>query len=143
MAGSMCWVESPAGVPKSSVCTTSCETNGKCYLREDNASDRTNREGSDFLLPTDHDGRVIDFHALRHTCGAWAASGGASPKAIQTLMRHSSIKLTLDTYGHLLPDEAAGQSNGCPTWDRARCARQAPQVTPPLAVTCGRAKHQQ
>jgi len=54
----------------------------------------------------DHDGRIIDFHALRHTCGAWAATGGASPKAIQTLMRHSSIMLTLDTYGHLLPDEA-------------------------------------
>jgi integrase len=73
----------------------------------DNAGERIRREGSDFLRATDHDGRYIDFHSLRHTCGTWAAEGGASPKAIQTLMRHSSITLTLDTYGHLLPDEAA------------------------------------
>ena len=71
------------------------------------AEERIKREGSDFLRAEDHDGRVLDFHALRHTCGAWAAIGGASPKAIQTLMRHSKITLTLDTYGHLLPDEAA------------------------------------
>lgn len=73
----------------------------------DDAGERIRREGSDFLAAEDHDGRVLDFHALRHTCGAWAAMGGASPKAVQTLMRHSTITLTLDTYGHLLPDEAA------------------------------------
>ena len=55
----------------------------------------------------DASGRVADFHSLRHTTGAWATIVGASPKAIQTLMRHSTITLTLDTYGHLLPDEAA------------------------------------
>lgn len=66
------------------------------------------REQSDFLKPTNNAGQVLDFHALRHTCGAWASMTGASPKAVQTLMRHSSIMLTLDTYGHLMPDEAAG-----------------------------------
>ena len=71
------------------------------------AAERIRREGSDFLRAEDHDGRIFDFHALRHTCGSWAAIGGASPKAIQILMRHSTITLTLDTYGHLLPDEAA------------------------------------
>ena len=71
------------------------------------ATERVRREGTAFLSAEDHDGRVFDFHALRHTSGAWAAMGGASPKAIQTLMRHSTITLTLDTYGHLLPDEAA------------------------------------
>jgi integrase len=71
------------------------------------ARDRIDREASDFLRAQDHDGRVLDFHALRHTCGAWAAMAGASHKALQTLMRHSTIKLTLDTYGHLLPDEVA------------------------------------
>lgn len=73
----------------------------------DRSEERIAREGSDFLASEDHDGRVLDFHALRHTTGAWAAMGGASPKAIQTLMRHATITLTLDTYGHLLPDEAA------------------------------------
>jgi hypothetical protein len=74
----------------------------------DDADERCRRLQSDFLAAKNHDGQVLDFHALRHTCGAWAAQGGASPKAIQTLMRHSSITLTLDTYGHMLPDEAAG-----------------------------------
>ncbi len=65
------------------------------------------REQSDFLADTNHAGQVLDFHALRHTCGTWLALSGAQPKAIQTVMRHSVITLTLDTYGHLLPDQEA------------------------------------
>ena len=54
-------------------------------------------ERSDFLLPVDHEGRQFDFHALRHTCGAWLAMAGENPKTIQTIMRHSTITLTMDT----------------------------------------------
>lgn len=50
-------------------------------------------------------GHVLDFHALRHTTGAWLSIAGVNPKVIQTVMRHSSITLTLDTYGHLLPGD--------------------------------------
>jgi len=56
-----------------------------------------------FLSTTNALGHVMDFHALRHTCGAWLAIRGVNPKVIQAVMRHSSIALTLDTYGHLLP----------------------------------------
>jgi hypothetical protein len=45
--------------------------------------------------------------ALHHTCGAWAALGGAHPTAVQTLMRHSTITLTMDAYGHLFPGQDA------------------------------------
>jgi integrase len=65
------------------------------------------RQENDFLLARNHSGEVLDFHALRHTCGAWAALGGAHPKAVQTLMRHSTITLTMDTYGHLFPGQDA------------------------------------
>lgn len=65
------------------------------------------RQESDFLLARNHSEEVLDFHALRHTCGAWAALGGAHPKAVQTLMRHSTITLTMDTYGHLFPGQDA------------------------------------
>lgn len=58
-----------------------------------------------FLKSTNEAGHVLDFHALRHTTGAWLSISGISPKAIQTVMRHSSITLTLDTYGHLLPGD--------------------------------------
>jgi integrase len=67
----------------------------------------TKAKGKDpwFLLPTNQAGHILDFHALRHTTGAWLSISGVSPKVIQTVMRHSSITLTLDTYGHLLPGD--------------------------------------
>ena len=71
------------------------------------ADEYQRREQSDFLSEVNHDGQALDFHALRHTCGAWAAMAGASPKAVQALMRHSTITLTMDTYGHLFPGQEA------------------------------------
>jgi len=65
------------------------------------------REQSDFLVVTNHDGQMLDFHSLRHTCGAWLAMAGVHPKAVQTVMRHGSIGLTMDTYGHLFPGQEA------------------------------------
>jgi hypothetical protein len=64
-------------------------------------------EASDFLLLTNHEGECLDFHSLRHTCGAWHALAGEHPKVVQTIMRHSQITLTMDTYGHLFPGQAA------------------------------------
>src|SRR5262249_3906427 len=61
------------------------------------------REQSDFLTDTNHAGQVLDFHALRHTCGAWLVLGGASLNVVQSVMRHSTITLTIDTYGHMMP----------------------------------------
>lgn len=61
------------------------------------------RMKSDFLLPVNHSKQSIDFHSLRHTCGAWLAMAGVHLKTIQVIMRHSTITLTLDTYGHLMP----------------------------------------
>lgn len=48
--------------------------------------------------------RVIRFHDLRHTYAALQIAAGASPKYLQAQMGHSSIKVTLDLYGHLMPD---------------------------------------
>ena len=47
--------------------------------------------------------------------GCWM--GGVSPKAIQTLMRHSKIDMTLGQYGHLLPDEVVETVARMPTTD--------------------------
>lgn len=63
----------------------------------------SNRIHQGFLQPINPQGHHLDFHSLRHTCGAWLAIAGTNPKVIQSVMRHSSIALTLDTYGHLLP----------------------------------------
>ncbi|MBI2168939.1 MAG: site-specific integrase [Actinobacteria bacterium] len=42
-------------------------------------------------------------HELRHTCAALLIAEGADPKAIQAQLRHSSIQVTFDVYGHLFP----------------------------------------
>lgn len=73
----------------------------------ENHEERERREASDFLAEKNLRGEVLDFHSLRHTCGAWLALQGANPKLVQTVMRHSTITLTLDTYGHLFPGQQA------------------------------------
>jgi integrase len=79
-------------------------------------SDKTDGDAeSDFLLSTNHSGESFDFHSLRHTCGAWLAIQGVHPKTIQSVMRHKSITLTMDVYGHLFPGaepEAVGKLAG-------------------------------
>ena len=48
------------------------------------------------------------FHDLRHTCAAMLIQQRAHPRAIMERLGYLSIKVTLDTYGHLFPalDEA-------------------------------------
>lgn len=46
----------------------------------------------------------LRFHDLRHTYAALMVFAGAHPKYLQTQMGHSSIRVTLDTYGHIYPD---------------------------------------
>jgi integrase len=54
-------------------------------------------------------GEPMRFHDLRHTHAAMLIAQGEHPKVIQNRLGHSSIKVTLDTYGHLFEglDEAA------------------------------------
>ena len=46
---------------------------------------------------------ALRFHDLRHTCAAMLIAQGAHPKEIQERLGHSTIRLTFDRYGHLLP----------------------------------------
>ncbi len=45
----------------------------------------------------------IRFHHLRHTYASLLIANGEHPKRIQALMGHSSINVTMDVYGHLMP----------------------------------------
>jgi integrase len=69
--------------------------------------EREQRQRGDFLNAVDHSDLRLDFHALRHTCGAWLSKAGVHIKIVQTVMRHSNISLTMDIYGHLFPGEVA------------------------------------
>lgn len=44
------------------------------------------------------------FHDLRHTCAALLVAQGAHPLAVMQRLGHSSITVTMNTYGHLFPE---------------------------------------
>jgi len=44
------------------------------------------------------------FHDLRHTCAALLIAQGAHPLAVMQRLGHSSITVTMNTYGHLFPE---------------------------------------
>jgi integrase len=52
----------------------------------------------------------VGLHEARHTCASVMIAAGVNIKALSEFLGHSSITVTLDRYGHLLPgsiDEAA------------------------------------
>jgi integrase len=46
----------------------------------------------------------IRFHDLRHSKASHLLGNGASVLDVQGLLGHSSAKMTLDVYGHLMPN---------------------------------------
>jgi len=67
----------------------------------------------------DDAGRVVDFHALRHTFISNLAAGGVHPKTAQTLARHSTIALTMDRYSHTFHGEQVEALNVLPDLSHA------------------------
>lgn len=53
----------------------------------------------------------IRLHSLRHTHATLMLQAGVHPKVVSERLDHSSIRITLDTYSHVLPglQEAAAQ----------------------------------
>jgi integrase len=50
------------------------------------------------------------LHALRHFYASWLLSQGEPLTVVQRRMGHSTIALTADRYGHLLPPDAEGRA---------------------------------
>jgi integrase len=48
--------------------------------------------------------RHVSFHSLRHSNVSLRIQSGQNLKYIQTQVGHSSINMTMDTYGHLFND---------------------------------------
>jgi integrase len=46
----------------------------------------------------------IRFHDLRHTCATLLLSNDVNAKVVSEMLGHSSIRITLDIYSHLMPD---------------------------------------
>lgn len=54
----------------------------------------------------------LRFHDLRHTAASLLIAQNVHPKVIQARLGHSSIGVTLDRYGHLLPNLDAEVADG-------------------------------
>jgi integrase len=44
------------------------------------------------------------FHCLRHTFASHALKAGIRPELVQKWLGHSTLTMTLNTYGHFIPD---------------------------------------
>ena len=46
----------------------------------------------------------LRLHDLRHACATFLLAQGVEPRTVMEILGHSTIRLTMDTYGHVLPD---------------------------------------
>jgi integrase len=61
------------------------------------------------------DSRRFGFHNLRHSLASFLIRIKTDPKTVQTLLRHSDVRLTLQFYSHAISDDrmaAAGAMLG-------------------------------
>lgn len=53
----------------------------------------------------------VTFHGLRHSAATLLLSMGVPPKVVQEILGHSSILMTMDLYGHVLPHQQLDAAN--------------------------------
>jgi integrase len=65
-----------------------------------------------FSSRRDEEGRLVDddprrfgFHNLRHSLASFLIRIKTDPKTVQTLLRHSDVKLTLQFYSHAVSED--------------------------------------
>jgi integrase len=46
----------------------------------------------------------LRFHDLRHACATFLLAHGVDPRTVMDVLGHSTIRLTMDTYSHVLPE---------------------------------------
>lgn len=73
------------------------------WIAEAKGAERKRREASAFLAPTDENGHVADFHAIRAAMVSGLVESGANVRVCQQLARHSTPALTIGVYTKLRP----------------------------------------
>jgi integrase len=74
---------------------------------------------------------TVRFYDLRHTAASLLIREGASVKAVQRQLGHATASITLDTYGHLFPDELDALATRLENLhDRALEARRTAELWP-------------
>lgn len=75
---------------------------GEPMLRENLTTRHFNKIVKDAKVPR------IRFYDLRHTMATLLLTAGVHPKVVQERLGHSTSKLTLDTYSHVIPSMQQG-----------------------------------
>ena len=81
------------------------------------------------IVYRDDAGRVVDFHALRHTFINNLVRGGVQPKVAQTLARHSTITLTMDRYSHTNRGQLTDALSALPDLSLEPCEKEVALAT--------------
>ena len=55
----------------------------------------------------------VTMHSFRHTFATNCIANGMTPKVLQKIMGHASIKMTMDLYCHVLPETMALEMTKC------------------------------
>jgi integrase len=74
----------------------------------------------------------LRFHDLRHTYAALLIAQGAHPRAMMERLGHSSVTVTINTYGHLMPGLQEQLTEGLDAVYRG--VRKAPSEEPAAAL---------
>jgi integrase len=53
----------------------------------------------------------LRFHDLRHACATFLLANGVDPRTVMDVLGHSTIRLTMDTYGHALPERMSNAAS--------------------------------
>jgi integrase len=77
-----------------------------------NPSNLYNREYKPLLKRAGLEDEGFTFHSLRHTFASALCNKRVYPKVIQSLLGHSSITQTMDTYSHLMEGLGSGALDG-------------------------------
>jgi integrase len=77
---------------------------------------------------------TLVFHELRHTAASLSIAAGAHPLTIKERLGHSSISVTMDRYGHLLPAQDEALAEALDAGLRAALEQHAKDEAPVLKV---------
>jgi len=64
----------------------------------------------------------LTLHDCRHTFASLAIAAGVNAKALSTYLGHSTVAITLDRYGHLMPGNEAEAAGLLDAYLRDSCA---------------------
>jgi integrase len=70
--------------------------------------------------------REIRFHDLRHTFASLLLTQGETPVYVKEQLGHSSIQITVDIYGHLIPGTNKKAVDKLDDLDTPTCTLSAP-----------------